>query len=109
VTVINLTPHKVVVMDDDRNELRTYPPSGEVLRLGTIDLGTQHYPDVDVPVELVEFSHLQNPPKRISGVWYLVSLPCALAYPREDFLVPYIEHRDDQGRIVGCRFLGRPV
>lgn len=108
-TVLNLTPHPVVVMDGDRNELRTYPASGEVLRLGTVDLGTQHYPDVDVPVELVEFGHLSNPPKKAPGTWYIVSLPCALAYPREDFLVPYLELRDDQGRIVGCRFLGRPV
>ena len=108
-TVLNLTPHPVVIMDDDRNELRTYPTSGEVLRLGTIDLGTQHYPDVDVPVELVEFGHLSNPPKKAPGIWYIVSLPCALAYPREDFLVPYLELRDDRGRIVGCRFLGRPV
>ena len=108
-TVVNLTPHKVVVMDEDRNELHTYPASGEVLRLATIELGTQNYPDVEVPVELVEYHHLMNPPKKIPGTWYLVSLPCALAYPRDDFLVPFLELRDDQGRIVGCRMLGRPV
>lgn len=108
--VINLTPHDVVVwLDDDPDGVKMrYPASGEVARLGTVPLGTQYYRGVGVPVELVEFHHLLKPPPA-DGHWYIVSLPTALASPRDDFLVPYLEVRDDDGRIVGCRMLARPV
>lgn len=106
--VINLTPHDVTIWRDGA-PLVTYPPSGEVARLATIELGTQRYPGVFAPVELVEFHHIENPPPKVDGTWYIVSLPTALASPRADFLVPYLEVRDDGGRIIGCRMLARPV
>ena len=108
-SVVNLTPHAVTVLDADGGLLHEYPPSGDIARLGTIELGTQHYPDVDTAVELVEFGHLVKSPPKLAGTWYIVSLPCALAYPRADFLVPYLEVRDDAGRIIGCRLLARSV
>lgn len=105
--VINLTPHEVRVIRDGHDDT-VYEPSGKVARLATIELGTQDY-GVGAPVELVEFHHLTDPPPRIEGTWYIVSLPCALAAPRGDFLVPYLEVRDDAGRVVGCQMLGRPA
>lgn len=105
--VVNLTPHEIRVIRDGREDV-VYPPSGDVARLATIELGTQDY-GVGAPVELVEFHHIQQPPPRVPDTWYIVSLPCALAVPRGDFLVPYLEVRDDAGRIVGCRMLGRAV
>jgi len=105
--VINLTPHEVRVIQNGEDDV-VFPASGEVLRLATIDLGTHDY-GLGALVESVEFHHLVNPPERIEGTWYIVSLPCALASPRADFLVPYLEVRDDDGRIAGCRMLGRPV
>lgn len=107
--LVNLTPHDVVLLDEAGDVVDTIPASGEVARLGTVDLGTQHYDDVPCPVELVEFGHLVESPPRTPGVWYVVSLPTALAAPRGDFLVPYLEVRDDRGRIIGCRLLARPV
>lgn len=106
--VVNLTPHEVRVIRDGEPD-KVYPVSGEVLRLATVELGTQHGYDVGAPVELVEFGHLQNPPGEAPDRWYIVSLPCALARPRDDFLVPYLEVRDDAGRIIGCRMLARPA
>lgn len=106
-TVVNLTPHEVRVMRDDEPDV-VFPASGQVARLSVVDLGTRDY-GVGVPVENVEFHHLVEAPPRIEGTWYIVSLPCALANPRGDFLVPYLEVRDDAGRIIGCQMLGRPV
>lgn len=106
--VTNLTPHAVRVVAEDGSLIHEYPPSGDVARLGTVDLGTQAYGLPSGGVELVEFGHLLSQPPRDNG-WYIVSLPAALACPREDFLVPYREVRDDQGRIIGCRQLARPV
>jgi hypothetical protein len=105
--IVNLTPHDVNVVAGNRHTGVTYPASGEVLRLGHIDLGTWRYTGEGVWVEGVEFHHLQNPPERIEGTWYIVSLPCALAHPRGDFLVPFDEVRDEAGRIVGCRGLAQ--
>jgi hypothetical protein len=106
--IVNLTPHDIVLMKEDREVIETFPASGEVLRLSTIDLGTNIVPGVGA-VEYVEFGHLNGAPPRKAGTWYVVSLPCALAWPREDFLVPYMEVRDEKGRVIGCRFLARPV
>ncbi len=112
--VVNLTPHDVTVMpiDGSAHTVFTPDPAGP-LRLSTIELGTQPLGFENgagaVPVELVEFHHLLKPPPRVEGTWYIVSLPCALAAPRPDFLVPFNEVRDDAGRIIGCRLLARPV
>jgi hypothetical protein len=104
--IVNLTPHEVRIIRDGRDDV-VFPPSGDVARLGTIELGTQY--GLEVPYELVEFHHLENPPPRKDDVRYIVSLPTALASPRGDFLVPYREVRDDNGRIIGCRMLAQPV
>lgn len=104
--IVNLTPHEVRVIRDGHDDV-VFPASGDVARLSTIELG-----DVQVDgelVQLVEFHHLLKPPPRQAGVWYIVSLPTALASPRGDFLVPYDEVRDTGGRIIGCRTLARPV
>lgn len=107
--VINLTPHEVRIIRDGIGDI-VYPPSGDVARLAMVDLGTQQYPGVHAPVELVEFGHLEKRPPPPDGVtWYIVSLATALGAPREDFLVPYDEVRDGDGRIIGCRMLARSV
>ena len=105
--IVNLTPHEVRVIGwgDDI----VYPASGKLARLATITLGTHRYEGVEAPVELVEFHHLTEDPPKVEGTWYIVSLPVALVAPRADFLVPYDEVRDDNGRIIGCRLLARPV
>lgn len=108
-TIINLTPHDVIVWLDDNpmGEKVCFPASGEVARLSAIELGERH--DEGVLVQDVEFGHLLKSPPRVEGTRYIVSLPVELAQPRDDFLVPFREVRDDLGRIVGCRALARPV
>jgi hypothetical protein len=106
--VVNLTPHDVVILDADQQEVCRYPRSGDVARLATVELAS--FPLADgVTVQMVEFHHLVEAPERIDGTRYIVSLPTALASPRPDFLVPYGEVRDDAGRIIGVRTLAQPV
>jgi hypothetical protein len=115
----NLTPHPVRVMrsepwpidsplpaDAIREE---YPPDGPPARLATVDLGTQN--DGTAVYELVEFGHVHNLPEPEPDSWLIVSLPVALAClpGRSDLLVPYREVRNDQGTVVGCEMLARPV
>ncbi|AXH95958.1 hypothetical protein DV701_07330 [Ornithinimicrobium avium] len=43
------------------------------------------------------------------GVVYLVSRLMAMAIERDDVVFPFDEHRDEQGRVDGCRALARWV
>lgn len=106
-TIINLTPHDVRVMWDDRADT-VFPASGRVARLAQVELAC-HDPGIGAPVQDVEYGHLTEPVPRGEGVWYIVSLPTALATQRPDFLVPYGEVRSQDGVIMGCRMLGRAV
>lgn len=99
--IVNMTPHDVAIIDADSDkEAHRYPRSGDILRLETRVTGAT--PDGFVAVS---FGHLSEDPPMREGVFYIVSLPTALAVRRRDFLVPFDEVRDDAGRIIGCRRL----
>lgn len=107
--LVNLTPHAVRIIRHGCDDV-VIEPSGNVARLGTVELGSYLIPGPDLlRVEYVEFGHLVQPPPAIEGTRYIVSLPAALACPRGDFVVPYLEVRDDDGRIIGCRTLAKAV
>lgn len=112
-TLVNLTPHDVVIFDAAGTvEVARIPASGEVARLATIDLGQFETVEVGghkVWIEGIEFHHLLKPPPKVDGTRYIVSLPTALAAPRDDFLVPFDEVRDGTGRIIGVKGLAQPV
>lgn len=122
-TLINLTPHDMHVFAPDTPDvidlakhrpIRVYPRSGDIARTATTEIG-QH-PLGDELVILVDHAGTTGLPpyagdmdSRDREVWYLVSLPTALASPRGDLLVPYAQLRDLEGRVVGCRYFARPV
>ena len=105
--LVNLTPHPIHIYRPDG--ICTIPPSGQVARIGQIDLGTQTLPACEFPVEYVEYRHVNGLPERREGTWYIVSLALALASDRPDLLVPYDEVRSDEGTVIGCRMLARPL
>ncbi|MEO3929260.1 hypothetical protein ABGB07_36225 [Micromonosporaceae bacterium B7E4] len=124
--LVNLTPHPIRIYGwkvPDRFNLGDYEPttiiepSGEVARIGEIELGTQ-YMGLGTPVEYVEYRHaIGLPPyvghdeSRDRDTWYVVSLALALALveKRGDLLVPFREVRNREGTVIGCRSLARPV
>lgn len=121
--IVNLTPHPINVYPRDTPDQiepgsvepeQVFEPSGEVARIGQIDLGTQYERGCSVPVEYVEFRHANGMPPRPANAdyidtWYVVSLAFALANQHPALLVPYLEVRDMAGRVIGCRMLARPV
>jgi hypothetical protein len=114
--IVNCTPHPLRLYHLDHDEvLEEIPPSGQVARVGQIDLGTQILKGCDAPVEYVEFHHVNGLPGPKPDTWYVVSLATALAshaqgeLGRGDLLVPYLEVRNEAGTVVGCRMLARPV
>jgi hypothetical protein len=107
--LVNLTPHPVNIYGNQSVEggpREVIPPSGTVARLATIELGTQ----MGTPAyELVEYGHAHDLPPREDGTWYIVSLVVALAVHRDDLLAPYVEVRNEQGTMIGCRYLQKVV
>lgn len=131
--LVNLTPHAIVIWDDDdpMGAKTCIPASGLVARLAVEEYGdppAEYSADggtlselLEVPVVAVSYGHLelvrygrpsagvQEMPPESDGTWYVVSLPTALAVPRSDFLVPYLEVRNSEGTVLGCRGLARIV
>lgn len=116
-TIRNLTPHPIRLyrhdtpdqVGDDVEPVEVWNPDGPVVRIATIDLGTQ-YIGVGHPVEYVEYGHVHDLPEKEARVWLVVPLVVALAAPgRNDLLVPYREVRNQSGTVVGCRHLAKPV
>lgn len=125
-TILNLTPHPIRIYGGDVPDridpadytpIRVIDPHRELppARIGTIDLGTQY---VDgIPTEYVEYTPhgglVHSLPPAEDGVWYIVALVVAMqqtyVYGRGDLLVPYLEVRNAEGTMIGCKLLARPV
>lgn len=120
--IINCTPHSIdvydaetpAIVDPERHTPTiTLPPSGEVARIDERVLDDDRLAPRTgaeaVPVLFVEYGHVTGLPDVRPKVWYVVSLPVALALPgRRDLLVPYRQVRNAAGTVVGCRSLARP-
>jgi len=107
--LVNLTPHAIVVFDGDR-ALATFPPSGRFARLreshrlsAPLAASGVEIPTVDVAYEEM----VDDLPDQVEGTAYIVSRVLAAAVERDDLYFPFDEVRDVDGRIVGCRALGR--
>ena len=108
-SLINLTPHPIAIYGNrplEEGPAEVIPPSGRVARVATIDLGTQL--GIACSYELVEYGRIHDLPQPQSGIQYVVSLVVALAARgRDDLLAPYVEVRNAEGTMVGCRYLQR--
>ena len=105
-TLVNLTPHPIAIYGNrtvEEGPQEVIPPSGTVARLATIELGTQN--SGTAVYELVEYGHAHDLPPRRDGTDCIVSLVVALAVHRDDLLAPYVEVRNEQGTMIGCRYL----
>jgi len=104
--LVNLTPHPIAIYGDrsiQDGPGEVIPPSGTVARVATIDLGSQV--GASAAYELVEYGHVHDLPPKQDGTTYIVSLVVALACHRDDLLAPYVEVRNGQGTMIGCRHL----
>ena len=101
-TIVNLTPHAIVVLIQNETEEIVFPPSGKVSRLSTHEFSFGGGALEGVEVVRVDYGWLEEQPPEVEDTFYIVSLVTALAVHRADFLVPYEEVRDDTGRIIGC-------
>jgi hypothetical protein len=129
VSLTNLTPHPIRIYGwdvpdrfepGDHKPLLELEPSGQVARIGEVDLQWAGLRGCEAPVQMVEYGHLSGLPPRytnwdFNSDWYVVSLPVALACApdgapdqRNDLLVPFREVRNSAGTVIGCRSLALP-
>jgi hypothetical protein len=108
--LVNLTPHPIAIYGHNSltdGPAEVIPPSGTVARIATIELGTNLSANSGRNYELVEYGRAHDLPPPEPGTDYIVSLVVALACHRDDLLAPFVEVRNDEGTMVGCRFLQR--
>lgn len=117
VALENLTPHPVVIYPDgvaDRaradQAIASWASSGAMARL-VERVGPARSLATDqgvVPVSVVSYAdEVEGLPEPREGTAYIVSRVTAAAVARADLYFPLDEVRDGQGRIIGCRALGR--
>lgn len=106
-TIINLTPHAVVIYDNDgKTILATVQPSGEVARVSMTRQQVGHVTGTDIPIFISASGDVTGVPDPQAGKIYLVSALVRLALKgRRDVLSPGELIRNEAGQPVGCRGL----
>lgn len=104
ITVMNLTPHTVNIVTE--SGIIDYPASGRIAR---VSARTQVIGKLgNIPITRTVYGEVEGLPEPEEGVIYIVSSLVAQRVPeRTDVFVPSESVRDDQGRIIGCKSLGR--
>lgn len=106
ITIKNLTPHPITFVGVDGGADLTIAPEPTPARLSTevVTIG-----DVNgIPVTETRFGDVTGLPEPQDGVVYVTSaLVAKAAAGRDDVFVTSDAVRDAQGRVVGCRALGR--
>ena len=104
--MINLTPHAITFINAESSAAIVVEPSGAVARVST---RTETVGSVaGIPVTQTVFGEVEDLPDPEDGVIYIVSsLVAQRCKDREDVFIPNESIRDDKGRIIGCKSLGR--
>lgn len=104
--LINLTPHAITFVNSEGNPILVVEPSGSVARVEATTVVTG---SIDgIPVTETQFGEVEGLPDAEPGKVFIVSALVAKRVPkRKDVFIPNESVRDDKGRIIGCRSLGR--
>ena len=108
--LVNLTPHKITIINADGGVTHEIAPSGVIARAAStvVDDGT-----VDgVPIVRTTFGQVEGLPEPSSETMYIVSSLTVSAARRsgrttDDLLIPGRMVRDEDGVILGCQALSR--
>ena len=104
VNFVNLTPHEVNFITDA--ETISIPASGNLARVTTKTVVVGELGGI--PITATEFGEVEGLPAPIPGTAYIVSsIVASRVSERNDVYIPNESIRDENGRIIGCRSLGR--
>ena len=111
ITIINCTPHVITLVNEDGSILRQFSPSGILPRvsvnkepMGLLDDGI-----IPVPLYAQAYGTVVDLPEQKENTFLIVSGLVASAAKRGDLLVPGDQVRDEEGRVIGCKFLAMPA
>lgn len=100
-SVVNLTPHDVTVVDEHARVIRSWRRSIDPARVEAVRVPLREVEGVPLLAEERTRARLPEP---VEGVWFIVSSVVSSAHPeRGDLLVPSDLVRDDKGVVTGCR------
>lgn len=104
--IINLTPHAVNLYNSRTGNFDTITPSGVVARVSATTVSCGVIGDYNVTA--TSYGEVENLPEPQEGTIYIVSSLVAQRAPsRTDVFIPNESVRDSEGRIIGCKSLGR--
>lgn len=104
--IVNLTPHSVNLFNNHTGAYDAIAPSGIVARVAatTVPCGTVGA----YAATTTSYGDVENLPEPEPETIYVVSSIVAQRVPeRDDVYIPNESVRDESGRIVGCRSLGK--
>ena len=101
-TLVNLTPHEVVVLCEDGSR-KVFPPSGQIARVEVEDVCLGQIDGM--PINKGKVKKVSGIPKAQDGTMYIVSLFVLQNSDREDLISPDTNNaiRDNEGKIIAVR------
>lgn len=115
--IINLTPHTITFVDSEGNPTLVVQPSGKVARVTCRTVTTG---EVDgIPITETVYGEIEGLPapsiipydtetaERETIIYIVSSLVAQRCKNRTDVFIPNESVRDSEGRIIGCRSLGK--
>lgn len=104
--IVNLTPHAINFVGEAGEALMTIEPSGQIVRVTAKTVTTGNINGI--PVTETVFGEVENLPLPTSDTIYIVSSLVAQRFKdRDDVFIPNESVRDEKGRVIGCKSLGK--
>jgi hypothetical protein len=113
VTLVNCTPHEIILCASDGTKMRSVPTSGSIARCATerTVIGSVVFQGMLIPVAAVKLGEVIGLPAPKPGTIYIVSAIAGAACKaagRTDVVLVDDAVRDSEGRVIGARALARP-
>ncbi len=106
-TVKNATPHEVTLVSETGERICAFPPCGQLARV-TATTVADGFLEGGIPVSRTVYGKVEGLPQPSPDTIYIVSaLVAARCQGRDDVFVPAEQIRDEAGRVIGCKSLGR--
>jgi len=104
--IVNLTPHRIDFCTADGSPLMSVEPSGTIAR---VSVKTETIGEIaGIPVTKSVYSDVVDLPAPQEETVYVVSsLVAQRCVDRDDVFIPNESVRDSEGKIIGCKSLGK--
>lgn len=107
--IVNLTPHPVTILDDNKNRITDLPACHDPPRarvdkrvVSEVCISDNNGRSHSLAIVHKDFKKPYGLPRKERDVMYVVSVIVAQASDRDDLLVPNTV-RDQEGNILGCK------